>query len=909
MTSFLDKVALAIRAQPDVPPAMCAVVLPSQRAAVFLRRSLAQAAGEAQWSPDILTLPTFMERIAGVRAMPMDELLFEAYEAYRLAAGAGARPFEEYLTWAPAALRDMSEADAHLVPMDGFYRDLRSWEELDWSFNTTPLSPGQERTVRYWTLAGKWHAELNLRSAAVGAGTSGWMERTAAASTGPFPWSRIWFAGLNAFTTAELAVIDRAQKSGIARFAWDADRYYLDDERQEAGIHLRQAMARFGKGEVAIDDNLRGARARIRTVQAPNNAAQAWCASEAVGTDAPDKERTAIILADGALLRPLLEALSADQGPMNITMGVPLSQLPVAALLEGFFHGIASEQHERPWAVHRAEEVLRHPFIRNSALVQPIDELLLRLNAPTNGIRSAAQWREALASLDPQAGELPAHALADTAPPYERVVALLGWAQRRMQGDALATEQLYQASLLLHRMHGLLALYHKDTGPLAWVSFLSRILRGARIGLFGEPLSGIQVMGLLESRALDHDRVVLLGAQEGQLPSASADRSFVPFEIRRHYKLPLRDSTDAVQAYNFLRILQHATEVVLVYADDGTGQGPSRFIAQLMQELPGGAGPLPHRNARAPVSIAQHLPLVVPANAARREQLVRRCASGLSPTMLSSWLRCPLDHWFKYVLGLREPDPRTASIPANVLGDAVHEAMHERISPWRGKALTAEGLEQAAAGFPATFREQLARKFGDAIPDTGQPLLQANMAERAGVAFLLGEARLAREGRHIMPVALETEYAAPLANTAIDVPVLIKGRIDRVDVRDGVHTLLDLKTGRVDPEALRIKDITTDLRSGGARDRSQALQLLLYAWLYLNCEPSVPGVRAGLLPLQRTSGSEGIFLRLGERDHIVRDDLPLIGSALASIVQDMLDPEVPIKHNPESTYCTFCTGD
>ena len=421
--------------------------------------------------------------------------------------------------------------------------------------------------------------------------------------------------------------------------------------------------------------------------------------------------------------------------------------------------------------------------------------------------RGVLEGLAALTGQTPQVGELPAQALASNAGPYQRAVALLSWAQHRMRGDTLATEQLFQASLLLHRVHGLLALYHQDTGALAWMSFLPRILRGARIGLFGEPLSGVQVMGLLESRALDHDRVVLVGAQEGSLPSASVDRSFVPFEIRRHYKLPLRDSTDAVQAYNFLRIVQHAQEVVLIYADDGTGQGPSRFIAQLEQELPGGAGALPQRTAHAPVSIATTSPLTVPSNAPRREHLVQRCASGLSPTMLGAWLRCPLDHWFRYVLGLREPEMRSASIPANLLGEAVHEAMHQIIAPWRGEVLSVDGLEDAAGAFPAMFRAQLAQLLGYVLPDTGQPLLQMNMAERAGAAFLRGEARLVSEGRRIVPLALETECAAPLANATLQEPVLIKGRIDRVDERDGVHTLLDLKTGRVDAEALRIIDL------------------------------------------------------------------------------------------------------
>lgn len=909
MTAFLDKLADAIRAGNDQPLDGTAVVLPSQRAAVFLRRALARNNEKAQWSPEFLTLSSFMERIAGVRVMPMDELLFEGYEAYRTAAGPGSRPFDDFITWAPTALNDFSEADSHLVHMEGFYKDLRSWEELDWSFNTTPLSPGQERSVRYWALASKWHAILNARSLARGAGTNGWVERTAATSGLAFPWSRVWFAGLNAFTPAELAVIDRAHGTGIARFAWDADVHYVDDHLQEAGSHLRRAIHRFGKGEVAMDDRLRSASHRISSVVAPNNVAQAWCAAQALMDRNGTTRQATIVLADEALLRPLLEALPGDLGPVNITMGVSLSQLPVATLLEGFFRALVSENRARAWSPGVAEEVLRHPFIRNGASVTRIDALIRDLSRQDGGIRSHAEWTAALAALDPDAQDLPLRAMGDPEmPAYQRVVALLGWAQRRMEGDTLATEQLYSAAILLRRMDGLIQRYAMDASASAWSSFLPRIMRGARIGLFGEPLSGVQIMGLLESRALDHGRVVLLGAQEGQLPSSSLDQSYIPFEIRRHYGLPLRDSTDAVQAYNFLRIVQHAEEIVLVRTDDASGQGPSRFIAQLEQELPDGEGAFLEHSARAPVEIGIPVPMSIKENTMRRSVLLERCAAGLSPTLLSAWRRCPLDHWFRYVVGLREPEAITASIPANVLGEAVHDAMHKTYEPWLGKALAADGMERSLAAFPAVFSAELARELGGSFPLSGQPLLQSNMAQRAGMDLLQGEGHLVRIGRRIVPLALETEYAAPLAlaSAQVGVPVRVKGRIDRVDDRDGIRTLLDLKTGHVDPAALRLKDISNDLSPADTRDRSQALQLLVYAWLYMVTNPSIPQVRAGLLPLQRANASEGIFLHIEDRDMITRGDLPAIEAALSAIVADMLDPAGPIMHSPMSRFCAFC---
>ncbi|MFT3884171.1 MAG: PD-(D/E)XK nuclease family protein [Flavobacteriales bacterium] len=911
MSTFLDRLAAAILSDRN-DLSDVAVVLPSQRAGLYLRHALARAAGGPLWSPQLLTLGSFMEQLSGSRTMPMEQLLFEGYAAYRAVAGNEARELGDFLQWGPTALHDISEADAHLVPLDGFYRDLRSWEELDWSFNDMPLSPGQERMVRYWTMMGRMHAALNARLLDKGAGTAGLVERTAAERRPSPPWERVWFAGSNAFTPAQERVLAYLQELGVARFAWDADRYYLDDRRQEAGMHLRKAIERFGAGELPPIDRLKGEGPRVQVWKTPSDAAQAWAAATSlIGTDAEDRTRTAIVLADEGLLQPLLEALPTELGALNVTMGLPVSALPIGGLLRAF-HQVHAGRRTTGWFHADLDRLLGHPFLRHGAGASGIDAFLSGPGSGQQAFVPDASLRAALRELpQPLAG----HAEAALAPVEDvrtdmprRSDHLLAWARLTMAHDAFATEQIYQASVALRRIHQALAEQDVLLDPAAYVLLQERVLRTAQVGLFGEPLQGVQVMGALEARALSPERLVVLGAQEGVLPSSSADRSFVPFELRRAYGLPLRDSTEAVQAYNFLRLLQGAQEVVLVHAEGEAAPGPSRFILQLQHELFDAAPerfeevdvdvPVPVRASRS-IAVRKD-PRIIAAFRAALEK-------GLSPTAIGDWLRCPLDFWYKHILRLREPDVPGPRIGSNVLGEALHAAVEHLYAPWLGSPLRAADLEAAVAQVPDALRQALASAMPASTIEQGQPLLQFNMAVHAAQRFLRNEAREVAQGRRIVPLALERELSAevPGAPSTIGVQLRLKGRIDRLDERDGGIVLLDLKTGRVEQSALDLKELSLDALRG---DKRYAAQLLVYAWLHMRAEQDVNGLRAGLLPLQRASASKGLFVRVNGEEHLHRALLPALEGLFLDIAREMLDETVPLRHDPDSRYCRFCLG-
>lgn len=913
MSAFLHQLAQALWQQHGTALREVAVVLPSQRAGLYLHKWLAQVAGKPLWSPQVFTMGSFMEELSGLRALATEELLFEGYEAYRKAEGTGAQGIGDFMQWGGTTLADISEADAYAVDLDSYYRDLRSWEELDITFNHVPLSRGQERMVRYWAMVGRMHRALNGQLLAMGAGTTGLIERTAAQRAGEHGsrWQAVWFAGLNALTRSQHAMLSHFTQQGKAHFAWDADRYYLERPEQEAGQHLRKAMAGFGQGAVPAADNLARAGTRIQAVRAPNEVAQAWVAAELLkNTPAGERARTAVVLADESLLVPLLEALPPDIGPLNITMGLAVAQLPVGSFLDALHRLYTGMRPGQGFFIADLERFLGHPFLASRGGPGAVAKALRAVHDNRKAHHKADELQAIMAE-----AQLPTPAsavfadLGDVRAQMPQITAqALAWAKENMAGDPFATEQIYQAALVVRRVHLLLGRYEHQLDIQAYATLFQRLLRAARIGFYGEPLAGIQVMGMLEARALDFGRLVLAGVQEGTLPANTSERSFIPFELRRHHGMMLRDANDAVQAYNFMRMLQRAEDVTLTWAEGEEAQGPSRFILQLQHELFRANGrELPVRDALVPLPPTAGKRIVsVRKDEAMLHALRQRLEKGLSPSALGEWLSCPLSFHFKQVMRLTETGSFSPRIAPNVLGAALHNTVEALYGPFLGKPLQMADLAQGLEKIGEQLRTELLAHVPAEQLDTGEPMLQYHMAMRAAQRFVRAELESLGQGQVLTMLGQETEMAMELlpASAEIGSPVWIRGRLDRVDRADGVLRILDMKTGKVEPRKLELATLDLeDLRGG---DRRYAAQLLVYAWLYLNKHPGVQEVQAGLLPLQRAESNKPLMLSIGKDQTITRESLPGITGLLCAVVREMMDPQVPVEHDPESRNCVFC---
>ncbi len=857
----------------------------------------------------MLNMGTFMQRMSGLRQGPSMEMLFMLYEVHCEVAGSRAEALPEFLQWAPITLKDMSEVDSHLLDLNGLYRDLRNFQEIEeWSFRMEELSAGQERLAAQWQTTGAMHRRMHEFMEERGVGTSGWIARRTAERAseliGKMPWKKVWLAGMNALDPASTRIMKALQEQGRAVMAWDADRHYLDDMDQEAGIYLRRSVRDLGAGIISPVNEIRERKRDLHLVAVPHGVAQARYAAQLLaGLPEEERKHTAIVLAAEDLLMPLLEALPPDAGPFNVTMGMPITALPVHGLMEAFLELHASYSDPAGFYHTTIERLLLHPYLHRNSSASIIRELRESQRPRSTGMEICTMAKAAgLEVSEAMAQALtPAPDSADHL--HDRMIALISWAKEVCGSNKFALEQLFRMARLQQRLdQGLRSIGGKTLDLRSYITLRTRLLREESIGFYGEPLSGAQIMGFLETRALDHQRVIILGSNDGVLPASGAGQSWIPFEIRRAYNLPLHTDGEAITAYHFQRIMHLASEVHMVYDTSGENgsAGPSRYVEQWRHEVIGHSVTELHRHTVTPPFPVRHVPKISVHKDEHVLTKIRKLGErGFSPSALATWLTCPLDLYFKYVLNLSTPDEVEEKLGGDKLGEAVHFAMEQIFTPFLGRPVEGKELLGHSGAVQVLLEQKLREHFPPTSLRAGHFRLRIEMATRAITLHLAAEADRCGSSSTI-PLHLEKEVKATLPNGMV-----IRGRCDRIDERDGIHHILDVKTGSVLPANVEFKGFD---REQIIPDKRFGLQLLMYAWAYMMENPEVSRVRAGIIPLQKSSQAGGVLLKVGGEHDITRTMLPEISRLLTALIDELMDPEVPFCHVPDSLYCGCCVG-
>jgi len=503
-----------------------------------------------------------------------------------------------------------------------------------------------------------------------------------------------------------------------------------------------------------------------------------------------------------------------------------------------------------------------------------------------------------------QESGLPEAALAALIPssedPDTLLQALFRWVVAVRPDDALAREQAYHMAVLQRELR--LAMQRNGVRPATLrdiVAARERLIGQARISFFGEPLRGLQVLGVLETRALSFKHVLLVGASEGILIGLDDAHSWIPFDLRRHFKLPLRADSEAVASYHVHRLLQGSEHFIMAHAPAPDGSGsPARFMEQWEHEFGAASRSSLSRQVAAAGTRSHARPeLVIRKDANVIERIQALITRGISPTAMATWLRCPMDFHAKYILGINEQKEVASGFGDDVLGIAVHRAAERIYSAWLGAPLSRERLLEAARDADEHVRTALAQDYPADMLESGSSMLRGSMAAAALRRVLSSEADREALERTI-PVAVEHAMSSELQPG-----IRIRGTADRLERRDGILCLLDIKTGSFQKPNIEIKELAREQLTTA---KQQALQLMIYAALALHADASIEAVQAGIIPLRRSSMPDAAWLNLEGSTLISRKQLPRIDALLLELINEMLDPDKPIAHDPSSSYCKCC---
>ena len=865
---FLDQLARQLATEFGLGLGNLTVVFPNRRAGLFFRSYLAQRIEKPIWSPEILSIEEFFERLSPLKKADPLKQVFALYQAFRQV-GAAQDSFDRFFYWGEVLLRDFEEVDKYLVNPDDLFYLLKAQKEIDARYDYLTADQraviasfwqsyagqeeGEDDFSRIWEALAGVYQVFGDNLAAEGLATEGKLHRLVAEAAQndalESPFGTVVFAGFHALTLAEETVVKHYIREFGARMVWDVDAYYINNKQQEAGETLRKYREDRQLGKFFPDplpERLATPPTEVKFTGVPLAVGQAKTLGQQLKalsqTPGFRQERTVVVLPDENLLFPVLHSLPEEITEYNVTMGYPLRQTLLYAFLE---HTLALQQGRRTgkdytlYPYRHVVALLRHPFMQHyeaevaNEWVKNIEHKN-QLWVPAAELQQANEFYEALFTPLTQESAL-----------FDYLLEVLRYIQNHLpwtEGASGHVEQeyLYHFYLHINRLRDVTVEQGVELKLDTLLKLFRTLIRSLRIPFSGEPLNGLQVMGVLETRNLDFDHVFMLSMNEDTFPTAPNRNSFIPYNLRKGFGLPTFDESDSVSAYLFYRLLQQAQTVHCFYNTEDTSQmkgEPSRLLQQLKYES---GWPIEESVLAHPMELSSVEPITIQKTEAVLERMrrwqpeyIEEGKTGLTPSALSTYLACHLRFYFKYVAGIREPDEVDEQVDARVFGNLLHNTLEEVYLALMEKNGHDEVRPEDFTWLRQFTKEELERQFANEFGQPHKPfhfegrnvLIREVILELAYQILKFDEKHAPFRIVGVEATGMKLDLPLPNGQGA----VRIEGIIDRIDEKDGHVRVIDYKTGK---DEKRVPSIESLFERHSKKRNKAAFQTMLYGLLY-----------------------------------------------------------------------------
>ena len=877
--SFLSLVAADLRRRFGTDMSRVAVVFPGKRAALFFGEHLlpqndASPAEAAVRAPRYFSIDDLYHTLTPLTEADPIEVICRMHRLYTELTGS-TETLDAFYGWGERLLSDFNETDRAMAPVERLFRNLADIKQLDTldhideerervlqsffhDFSLERNNEIRQRFLELWNALFPLYTRLAATLAENHLAWNGHLKRDAVQRLNsgqvslPQGIDHYAIVGFNALDATDRAIFDHIDRSGQAIFYWDYDQWYAGPKTTgEAGLFIRQNLQRYPNAlppDVFRNFNV---KKEVEIVAAAGNglgtrSAAQWLRQQLT----PDARQTAVVLCDERMLLPLLHVLPSEVNQANITTNITRGY----PLL-----------HTRTYA----------------RLMRQLD--------------SEERTTDIIAALDHLTEYISSDAREQSAP-------LVGSDEPVATDDILESEARFVAFTTLNRFSRLVrsGLLNVDFATLR--RLLLQVVRQASVPFHGEPATGLQIMGMLETRCLDFDHILILSADEGTLPPSSSTASFIPLLLRRAYGLPTPAYQGAVSAYNFYRLIQRAGHVRIVYnaSTGGHGRGEmSRFLQQLMVES---TLPIRHLTLTAEAGLNPWQPQSVAKPADLRQRLTR-----LSPSAINTYLRCPISFYLKYVLKVKEVVKTEGIVSPNIFGNVFHasaEGLYRHLADRRDGWIMPDALRTIRTDDLLPFVERAMADEG--LPPT--PLVRSTVAR-----YLQSLTRYESRGDAFRLWGTETEVEHEFTLPLSGHKVTLHGFIDRLDrlsplpgmTGNGVNArILDYKTGGK-PERVKTLD---QLFTPAASHPHYALQTFIYALLIARLHPECEAIRPELFFVVHATADD-YTSQIYYDEHPLLNFIPLADAfefRLLNLLEEIFDPDIPFSPTPISSHCRSC---
>jgi hypothetical protein len=822
--------------------------------------------------------------------------------------------FELFANWAKTLLQDFNEIDRYLLDSDHVLSYLKDIEDIKkWGIEVEDKTTLLEKYIDFWKLLPNYYQSLYSHLLHKGIGYQGLIYREAVHNLNHFSDSlkdkMFLFVGFNALNAAEESIIQHLMASGQAKIYWDVDQTFLNDPYHDAALFVRRfkeswKQYKSNPFEWIVDDFSQ--TKNIHVIGTPKTIGQAKIAGgiiEKIIIENPNTtlDKVAVVLAEENVLIPLLYSLPSSVGALNITMGYSSKNNPAQILIAKLFklHTNALSRNATSYVMYYKDvlDILTHPLVETysdtSELVQIINQnnytfithsKLMDLNTNPNAffLLLFQKWDTgSLAVLDAISAVLQN---------------IKGHLNNENEEDKISKAFVYSIFKVINKLINYYSQHlHIDKIETLYAIY-KQVIDLAEVSFEGEPLNGLQIMGVLESRVLDFDTVIITSMNEGKFPAGKSQNSFIPYDVKRELGLPTFKEKDAIYTYHFYHLLQRAKTIYLLYNTESEGLDAgekSRFITQLEVEKQL-KHTLTHDIYNAVLPETAYQPMHIPKTEHVMIRLKNIAELGFSPSALTSYIRNPIQFYFQKILRIREVEEVEENIALNTLGTIIHETLKVLYEPFVGKFISETDIASCFKRIDSEVLTQFKVVYKEGDVKKGRNLLAFEVAKRNISNFLKLELDSIKGGDAIKIIALEATFERVLEHSSLPFPVLIRGNVDRIEERNGAIRIIDYKTGKVEKASVVLKSwqgLIEDIKY------DKIIQVLAYAFM---CEKiagekpieagiiSFKNLKSGFLPFTFKEGKENITL-------INQEIMSNYLGQLVLLLSEILDETVPFE--------------
>lgn len=832
METFLKQVAHDLYNKTEGNFTKVAIVFPNKRASLFFNEYLAQESDRPIWSPTYVSISELFRQSSDLSIADPIKLVCDLYKVFQKATGSK-ETLDDFYFWGEMLIADFDDADKNMADTHALFSNLKDLNELmdnyDFleegqkealsqffhNFSINQVTELKQRFISMWNVLGDIYAEYKALLESQSIAYEGMLYRQVIEQLDveALPYNKYIFVGFNVLNKVEHTLFKKLNEAGKAMFYWDYDTFYLNKTPHEAGEFIRRNLRDFpSELPASFFDNLNQPK-EVTFIESPTENGQVRYLPQWIRENLTSQEKeTAVVLCNEALLQPVLHALPDNVKHINITMGFPLSQTPaysfVNALME--LHTSGYNPNNGRYLFAEVISVLKHPYARQlSPEAEKLEQTLTRDNR-FYPLPSELKQDNVLELLfTPRRNNLDLCSMLSEALKEVAVIYQQQAASHSDAFDQLYRESLFKTYTLVNRFHTLIESKELNVQAGTFQRLLTRVMSSSSIPFHGEPAIGMQVMGVLETRNLDFRHLIMLSVNEGQLPKAGGDSSFIPYNLRKAFGMTTIDHKIAVYAYYFYRLMQRAEKVTLVYntATDGINRGElSRFMLQFLIEW---GYPVLRKQLEAAQSPQSSAPIIIEKTPDVMERMksvfdIRSNPKALiSPSALNCYLDCPLKFYYKYVALLSAPDEVTADIDSAKFGSIFHyaaEHIYKDLTA-HGKLISRENLETLLKDEVRlqTYVDNGFKELFFNLPQNEQPEYNGIQLINSAVIVKYIQQLLRNDLRYAPFTFVGSEQRIfeniEICTSTGDIQSRIGGIIDRIDSKGESLRIVDYKTG------------------------------------------------------------------------------------------------------------------